>query len=372
MPNARPLLDSLVIGAGPAGLGTALALAAVDDLRFAVLERGDVGQTFRDWPAGQCFLTPSFTGNGFGATDLNAIHPNTSPAYTLGVDYPDGTGYARYLQALASHYGLPVREQVEVSGVEPFDGGFEVTTSTTSVRARTLVWAGGEFHDRRTPEVKGAALLAHSASREAWAPRAGEVVIVGGYESGIDLACHHVCNGATVTVLDGGQPWKDSRGADPSVVLAPRTRVRLRAAVATGRLRLVGVSATQVHREEDTYVVTLSDSTEVVSESRPIAAVGYGPGLGPVDGLFDLREDGWPLLDGDDQSTTTPGLFLSGPAIRHDTSHFCFVYKFRQRFAHIAGVIGQRLGKDIGPLQEWRDAGMLTDDLSCCGVDCAC
>jgi hypothetical protein len=38
-----------------------------------VVERGRVAQTFLDWPADQAFLTPSFTGNGFGATDLNAV-----------------------------------------------------------------------------------------------------------------------------------------------------------------------------------------------------------------------------------------------------------------------------------------------------------
>lgn len=51
---------------------------------------------------------------------------------------------------------------------------------------------------------------------------------------------------------------------------------------------------------------------------------------------------------------------------------FCFVYKFRQRFAHIARIIGERAGKDARALEAWRTAGMLTDDLSCCGVECAC
>jgi hypothetical protein len=88
--------------------------------------------------------------------------------------------------------------------------------------------------------------------------------------------------------------------------------------------------------------------------------------------LFEHRADGWPELDDDDQSTMTPGLFLSGPAIRHGKLKFCFVYKFRQRFAHIAGVIGSSLGKDTSALDAWRTAGMLTDDLSCCGVECAC
>lgn len=265
-------LDALVIGAGPAGIGTALALAAVEDLTFGVLERGQIGQTFLDWPAEQTFLTPSFTGNGFGATDLNAIHPETSPAFSLGVD----------------------------------------------------------------------------------------------------IACHHVEHGSSVTVVDGSTPWDAGGGSDPSFRLAPRSRIRLAAALDTGRLTLAGAHATGIKRDGDEWAVSLGNGKKLRAASRPIAATGYGPGLGPVEHLFSKREDGWPELDEDDQSTLAPGLFLSGPAIRHGGLKFCFVYKFRQRFAHIARLIGERAGKDTGALETWRAAGMLTDDLSCCGVECAC
>ena len=67
-PSSATTLDTLVVGAGPAGIGTAIALSAIDDLVFGVVDRGVIGQTFLDWPEEQTFLTPSFTGNGFGAT----------------------------------------------------------------------------------------------------------------------------------------------------------------------------------------------------------------------------------------------------------------------------------------------------------------
>ena len=368
-------LDTVVIGAGPAGLGTALALGAVRGLSCRVCERGAVGQTFADWPPGQRFLTPSFTGNGFGATDLNAIHPITSPAFTLGTDYPDGPGYAAYLRVVASHFKVPVVEHAGVTTVSAADDGFELETGKGTVRARTLVWAGGEFHHPAMPPIEGAGLLDHSSSPAAWAPggAGSEVVVIGGYESGMDLACHHVRQGAHVTVADAGTPWDDgSKGSDPSFLLAPRTRVRLRQALATGRLTLVAADAVRIAAEDGGFLVELGDARQVLSRTRPVSAVGYGPGLGPVAHLFARRDDGWPLLDDDDQSTTTPGLFLSGPSVRHDRLKFCFIYKYRQRFAHIAGVIGKSLGKDTSALEAWHAAGMLSDDLSCCGVECAC
>jgi len=365
-------LDALVIGAGPAGIGTALALAAVDDLVLGVVDRGRIGQTFLDWPEQQRFLTPSFTGNGFGATDLNAVHPRTSPAFSLGTDYLSGPQYARYLRSVVAHFHLPVLDDTEVTSVAHDDDGFEVATSRGPVRARTVVWAGGEFHDRPAPRAAGGALTDHSATADAWAVRPGRVVVIGGYESGIDVACHHVDHGAEVTVVDGATPWDAGTGSDPSFRLAPRSRMRLQAALATGRLVLTGAHARSVKRDGAGHTVSLADGTRVRADSRPIAATGFGSGLGPVAHLFADRDDGWPELDEDDQSTIAPGLFLSGPAIRHGGLRLCFVYKFRQRFAHVARMIGERLGKDCAGLEEWRAAGMLTDDLSCCGVECAC
>ncbi|MBK0297107.1 NAD(P)-binding domain-containing protein, partial [Bacillus sp. S34] len=56
-PHITDTLDALVIGAGPAGIGTGLALTAVDGLRIGIIDRGRVGDTFHRWPAGQRFLT---------------------------------------------------------------------------------------------------------------------------------------------------------------------------------------------------------------------------------------------------------------------------------------------------------------------------
>lgn len=372
MPSETPTLDAIVIGAGPAGIGTALALAAVEDLTFGVLERGQIGQTFVDWPTDQTFLTPSFTGNGFGATDLNAVHPETSPAFSLGVDYPTGAQYARYLRSVVKHFRVPVLDQSDVTAVAQHEQGFELQCSRGPVLARSVVWAGGEFHDPLDPRVSGGGLIDLARTTEAWLPRSGRVIVIGGYESGIDIACHHVEHGADVTVVDRSTPWDAGTGSDPSFRLAPRSRIRLQSATATGRLRLVDAHARGVKRAGDEWVVSLDNGTRVGADSRPIAATGYGPGLGPVGHLFATRPDGWPELDTDDQSTLAPGLFLSGPAIRHGGLKFCFIYKFRQHFAHIARVIGERSKKDTGGLDAWRSAGMLTDDLSCCGVECAC
>ncbi|TLP77183.1 NAD(P)/FAD-dependent oxidoreductase [Nesterenkonia sphaerica] len=368
------ILDTLVIGAGPAGLGTALALDVVDDLHYGVVDRGRVGQTFLDWPEPQRFLTPSFPSNGYGATDLNSIHPLTSPAYSLGVDYPTGRQYATYLRSVAKIFEIPVVTEVEVLDVLRSDGDlFTVETTQQTLRARTVVWAGGEFHQKGVPAISGGDLLTHASEKDAWRQREADVVILGGFESGIDLACHHIAQGAKqVTVVDGSQPWDDPEASDPSLELAPRTRMRLSQAQASGRLAFFPSHAVEVAQGGEGFVVELEDGQKVSSTAPPIAATGFGPGLGPVSGLFEQRDDGWPLVDDNDESTIIDGLFLSGAALRHGSKRFCFVYKFRQRYAHIAHAIGHRLGKNTDNLEAWREAGMWAEDIAACGADCTC
>ncbi|MEC5185766.1 putative flavoprotein involved in K+ transport [Cryobacterium sp. MP_3.1] len=374
MRDDRAILDTLVIGAGPAGIGTAVALQAVEGLVHGVVERGQLGETFLQWPEQVTFLTPSFTGNGFGATDLNSVHPDTSPAFSLGVDYPTGAQYARYLRGVAKHFAVPVMPNTEVTTITATAEGFSLETSQGPVVARTVVWAGGEFHNPRQPRMAGGEHADHSSTAAAWTARSGRVVIVGGYESGLDVACFHVAGGSSVTVVDPDHPWHAGTGSDPSFRLSPRTRQRVKSALATGRLILSDAGrATGIRPDAGgLYTVPIAGGTAVTADSRPIVATGFGPGLGPATHLFEDRGDGWPLLDDNDESTLTPGLFLTGAALRHGSLKFCFVYKYRQRFAHVARVIGERLGRDCSGLEAWRTAGMLTDDLSCCGVECAC
>ena len=67
-----------------------------------------------------------------------------------------------------------------------------------------------------------------------------------------------------------------------------------------------------------------------------------------------------------------PGLFLCGPAVRHDGQIFCFIYKYRQRFAVVVKAIATSIGLVAEHLENYRMWGMYLDDLSCCGEECIC
>ena len=81
--------------------------------------------------------------------------------------------------------------------------------------------------------------------------------------------------------------------------------------------------------------------------------------------------EGAPLLNKLDESTTTPGLFLVGPAVRHGDLSFCFVYKFRQRFGIVANAICRGLGRDTeSAVEVCRQMNMYLDDFQTCEDTC--
>ncbi|MEM6566033.1 MAG: NAD(P)-binding domain-containing protein, partial [Pseudomonadota bacterium] len=110
-----------------------------------------------------------------------------------------------------------------------------------------------------------------------------------------------------------------------------------------------------------------------LSDGPPVLATGFVGGTKLVSEWFDYGEEGVPLLTPQDESTAMPGLFLVGPEVSHQGHLFCFIYKFRQRFAVVARAIAARMGVDTEVLEMYYDNNMFLDDLTCCDDDkCLC
>ena len=89
-----------------------------------------------------------------------------------------------------------------------------------------------------------------------------------------------------------------------------------------------------------------------MSPTQPILATGFKSSLMLIDELFIWEDEkNYVLLNQDDESIKTPGLFLVGPQVRHDDLIFCFIFKYRQRFGVVANAIGKKLGIDTSLLE---------------------
>jgi putative flavoprotein involved in K+ transport len=377
--KASSPLDVIVIGAGPAGIGVAVALRGMGIQRLGVLDAGDIGQSFQRWPEGMRLITPSFPGNQYGTIDLNSIHPSTSPGFSLGTEHPTGPEYAQYLKAVANWAHVPVMTKTPLQGLRKEGDTFYIKTPKGEMSAKNIVWAAGEFHWPKRASFPGSELGMHNSSVKQWAKLKGkDFVVIGGYESGVDAAFHLVNAGKKVTVLDAGAPWT-VHDSDPSIVLSPYTKDRLENVLASGRLNLVKAKAQSITAIKGGFAVK-AGSKVYKTQHAPILATGFQSSLALIKELFDWNGDVAKVQQLDDQSTKTAGLYLAGPALRHEVKEkllvFCFIYKYRGRFPLVAKSIGERLGletKDIQQMTEfYKKQGMYLDDLSCCGDDCEC
>lgn len=365
--------DVVVVGGGAAGVGVAVALSHAGVDSFVVLERHEVGASFAAWPRETRFITPSFPTNSFGMLDLNSVAIGASPALSLAVEHPTGQEYAGHLRAVADFFELPVREQVEVTAVTQEEDGFRIDSSAGRLYAKHVIWAAGEFQYPRLMSFPGSELCRHTATIASYEDLDGDdFVIIGGYESGVDAAYHLAYRSKIVRLFDSGCPWESS-SQDPSIALSPFTLERMREDWFFEQVELYSYTPiTAVARKDGGYEVTAVDGATFQTEVAPLWAGGFEGSHRLVAHLFEPRQDGFPLLSDQDESTLAPGLFLCGPSVRHDNHVFCFIYKYRQRFAVVASAIASSLGLPADLLDLYRDWGMYLDDLSCCGQECVC
>ncbi|HWX46921.1 MAG TPA: NAD(P)/FAD-dependent oxidoreductase [Roseomonas sp.] len=358
-----------IIGAGPAGLGMARVLRDLAIPDVVVFERSRIGASFRAWPEETRFITPSFPGNTFGQTDLNAISFDSSPAYSLRREHPDGPEYARYLEGAAAEFQLRIEVGTDVQDLEPSGEGFVLRTSRGAVATRFVIWAAGQFQYPDLEPFPGAEFGVHSSRVRRWRDHPGDhVIVIGGYESGIDAALGLVGTGKRVTVLGRSPRWRDSREADPSITLAPVTFQRLSSAMQLGApIEFVeGADILGMERREGEIHVLAADGRSWTTASPPILATGFSGSTKTIEHCFDWNSSSYPSLSPQDESLRMPGLFLVGPEVTQGKHLFCFIYKFRQRFAVVGRTIAGRLGVDTAALDRYRTNNMYLDDLTCC------
>ncbi|HKO22620.1 MAG TPA: NAD(P)-binding domain-containing protein, partial [Candidatus Eisenbacteria bacterium] len=198
--------ETIVIGAGQAGLSTSYFLNA-RGREHIVLERGRIGETWR-----------SERWDGFYLNTPNWCH--RLPGFHYTGPKPDAFGalpeVIAYLEDYARSYRAPVREGVEVQAVRPDGSGFTVETNAGTLTAENVVVAAGAYQ-RPTPTplmaaVPSGVMQIHTSQyrRPSQLPD-GAVVMVGGGQSGCQIAEELIDAGRKVYLAAGRCPWLPRR-----------------------------------------------------------------------------------------------------------------------------------------------------------------
>jgi len=292
------------------------------------------------------------------------------------MEHLSGDLYADYLNMLVQVHKLPVVNNCKVLEVSHSPGShFVLETEQGQLTAQYVIWATGEYQFPDLAAFPGAQYCAHYAQVATWkdfeAPR---YTVIGGYESGVDATVNLVKLGRHVRLLVRKSSW-DRQSDDPSIALSPYSRERLEQAMKSGLLEIIfNVDVTDVSQQADGgFMINSADGRCWLEDSQPILATGFlsGGGAQQIAGLWEWDDEGKILLTEADESTKTPGLFLIGPQVRQDDRIYCFIYKFRQRFAIIAHNLALCLALDSSELDPepgvW---GPFGNSECCAGCEC--
>lgn len=191
-------IDSVVIGAGHAGLAMSRCLAE-RGIDHVVLERGEVANAWRTerWDSLR-LLTPNWQ--------------RRLPGFSYEGDEPDGFGtmaeVVAYLARYARASAAPVRTWTRVISVRPADRGYRVVTDRGECDARTVVIASGACNIPCVPKLAEAVpaaitMLTPFGYRSPDQLEPGGVLVVGASATGIQLADEIHRSGRPVTLAVG-------------------------------------------------------------------------------------------------------------------------------------------------------------------------
>jgi putative flavoprotein involved in K+ transport len=192
-------VDTIVIGAGQAGLATSYHLTQQGQ-NHLVLEKARVGEA---WRSGRW---DSFT----------LVTPNWAlrlPGFAYQGESPNGflgrEEVIRYLEDYVRLFNPPLRLGVEVSAVRAAGDGFTVETSDGDLYAHNVVVASGSFQQPKIPsfaaQIAPHIVQLHSSQyRNPQQLPAGAVLIVGSGQSGCQIA-DELCQEGRKTYLSGGK-----------------------------------------------------------------------------------------------------------------------------------------------------------------------
>lgn len=369
----------IIIGAGAAGIGFGAALKRFEQEDFLIIEKGEIGDSFLKWPKTTHFITPSFTSNGFGFPDINAVVPNTSPAFSFEKEHLSGAEYAHYLALIAKNYQLPIQKNTTVTRIEKNSDTYLIHTSQGEFSCDYLIMATGEFQHPNTRGIEGAELGMHYGQIDSFDVQSQDpFIVIGGNESACDALTHLAYMGNEVHLYTDTFGRSES-APDPSISLSPITKERLRHVQENPQYHVQiteGKMAKKISKLDDQYQVEFSDGSYAQSKHKPILATGFLNTCHLIDGitLFDYQSDGIPTVLKNDESSIQSNCFLIGPSLRQSNTIFCYIYKFRQRFVPIILDIAAREGWNLDPqeIQFFKENQMCLDNLDCCSVECDC
>jgi thioredoxin reductase (NADPH) len=330
MTSPRPVLDLLVVGAGPCGLAAAIS-AQRAGLTARVLDAGAVVSTITQYPYYVSFFSTA------EKLSLGGV------PFVVAGEKPTRRDALAYYRAVTRHFALDVRQYERVSAIERHDKGFVVRSETiegeqSSTRAAAVCVATGYFGSPNRLGVPGETLphVTH-VYREGHPAFDQDVVVVGGGNSAAEAALDLWRAGARVTLVHFGptfdkriKPWvlPDLTNRMKEGAIAARWDSRV-ASIEPGLVTISGPQGDERLGARFVYVMTgFAPNTELLREAGV-----------PIDAAT-----GVPAHDPDTLETPVPGLFIAGVVVAGYDANKVFIENGR---FHGDRIVARLLGRPV-------------------------
>lgn len=209
-------LDVVIVGAGPAGFSAALGAKKLG-LRTVTIEQDSLGGTVAQYPRGKLIMTAPAELPIVGKVKFTEVSKET---------------LLEFWQKVERDTQIKVNYQERMEAITPVDGGFEVSTTRNTYRARAVLLAIGRRGTPRKLGVPGEGLpkvvyrLIDPEQYRGW-----NILVAGGGDSALEAATSIAEQpGTTVTLCYRGESFNRSKA---------KNRQRVDEAEAAGRLRVL-------------------------------------------------------------------------------------------------------------------------------------
>lgn len=287
------MTDIIVVGAGPAGLATALA-AQKEGLTAVVVDQGSVVDALRRFPVQMSYFSTA------GQLEIGGV-----PFIVRG-DRPSRVDAVRYYSRVAIDAGLTIESGCRIKAIAGSNGQFKVrAVDGREFASRAVVVATGYFDTPRPFPVPGIDLPhVHRYYDEPFGYVGRKVALIGGKNSVVDAALELYRAGVQVTIVHRGK--KLSEGV--KYWLLPDIENRIAAGEITAHFE------SSVREIVPGAVRLNGPGPKEIAADVVFVMIGYDPDLSllrSAGAKIDPATDG-PVLDSESMQTSVPGLFVAG------------------------------------------------------------
>lgn len=326
--------DALIIGGGPCGLATAIAL---QEKGFSplVIEKENIVHAIYQYPTHQQFFS---TSDKLEIGDIPFIVEERKPKRNQALAYYREVVKQKKLRIHAFEQAERIDQQA--------NGEFEVYTDHDQYQTPFVIMATGYYDQPNYMNIPGEELpKVHHYFKESHPYFDQDVVVIGGKNSAVDATMQLEKAGARVTVL--------YRGYDYSPSVKPWILPEFQALIRNNKVKMEFKA--NVKKIENHHVIYEADGKDkTIANDFVFAMTGYHPDhtfLSEI-GVMTNRENGKPYFHEDTMETNVQGIFIAGVIAAGNHANEIFIENGRRHGDLIAKEILKRMTQTQKPIVE--------------------